>query len=169
MIAYENGINSYVILDCRVQSKELKDVILKSQLLEALCVDANMIDFDKVLKNALSSNVIEVCEIFNYGVKSTRKIGSTIGVHKNTVVGYLKLGNELGLCNYDVKKQQANSSKEVEIYKDNVLLGVYKSTVELSNISQDKYGVKFSTSGIRKCCNNVIVSHKGYTFKYTSK
>lgn len=31
------------------------------------------------------------------------------------------------------------------------------------------YGVKFSTSGIRKCCSNVIVSHKGYTFKYTSK
>lgn len=169
MIAYKNGINSYIVLDCRVQSKELKNVILKSQLLEMLRVDANEVDFDKILENALSSNIIKTCEIFNSSVKSTQKIGDIIGVHKNTIVGYLKLGAEMGLCTYDVKKQRANSSKEVEVYKDDVLLGVCKSTVELSNISQDKYGIKFSTSGIRKCCNNVIASHKGYTFKYTSK
>ena len=64
------------------------------------------------------------------------------------------------------KGENSSSSKKVEIFKENISLGVFPCTMELERKSEDLFGIKLNRSNICAVCRGVRSSHKGYTFRY---
>ena len=92
----------------------------------------------------------------------------------NTIRRYLIKGSKLKWCSYDPKDEIFKSSskngkascKQVEIFKDGISLGVFKSIIELSIQSECLFGIKLSTSKISLVCKGKRSHHKGFTFSF---
>ena len=99
-IAIHNDIlpDHYVILDCRRSTvQHIKQSIMQSVLPRLLNFTEDQIDWYECGKIATSSRVFEVCELWNDGVKSTRKIATEMKIGQSTVRNYLRRGEELGI------------------------------------------------------------------------
>ena len=109
---------------------------------------------------------------------TTGQIAKILDVQYGTVANWLKQGSVLGLCKYDAEFEKKNytklriesskrtCSKQVEIFKDDVSLGVFSSAAELSRKSEKLFGVKLLTSCISAVCTGKEKTSKGYTFKH---
>ena len=62
--------------------------------------DLSKIDWDECNKFASNSLVKVACDLWNDGIKPTKKIGNILNLHYSTVIRYLRIGNSLGICNY---------------------------------------------------------------------
>lgn len=101
-LARINGIDGYIVIDCRYSTIEwIKNSILNSELMSIL--DRN-IDFNKIAILATKTFVRTTCELWNSGIQDTNKLAKILGVHKTTVVKYLKRGAEIGWCDYTTHK-----------------------------------------------------------------
>lgn len=94
----------------------------------------------------------ELCDLFN--------------VNRSTIIKYLEIGNKLGLCNYDKKEYYKKISKQVEVFKYGISLGVYESTMYLQRNSIELFGVMFENTGISSVCLGKKSKYKGFTFRY---
>ena len=91
--------------------------------------------------------------------------------HKNHIY---KIGDREGWCFYNGKKNLQDNGhrngekngKPVEVFKDGVKMGEFKSVSHLAKVSQDIFNVKFISSSISGVCTGRRKSHKGYVFKY---
>jgi len=102
-LAKDNGIENYIILDCRESKLEwIKDSVMNSELPKLLNFKEDDINWLKCQEYACKSLVKVVCECWENG-KSTNEIVSELKIHKTTVFRYLKLGVKLGWCDYDGK------------------------------------------------------------------
>ena len=91
----------------------------------------------------------------------------------STIIGWLKEGNSYGWCHYDAKEEQRKSalksgknSKKVEIFKNNISLGIFPSCHELERQSEEIFGIKLLFGGISAVCTGIKEKYKGYIFKY---
>lgn len=101
ILARGNGIKYYVSLDCRQSSLlYIKESILNSQLPSIINFAENDIDWVECDKQASSSLLVKVCDLWNQGMRSTTQIAKEIRVSTTTVRTYLKKGNECGICEY---------------------------------------------------------------------
>lgn len=75
-----------------------KNGILSSEL--SSIYDLSNIDWNKIHKGALSSFIVNACNLYNEGY-SVSQISKSIKRHSNTIVNYLKLGKQCGLCVYN--------------------------------------------------------------------
>lgn len=181
-LAKENGIGNYIVIDCRYSELEwVKNNILNSRLNELF--DLSVIDWIRCEEYALKNIVKEVCEYWKNKEEweTTSDIQKIFGLSRYTVLKYLKIGNDNKWCFYNsdnsrkygyIKASQNNKnkfSKPVEIFKDNVSLGVFESASELSRQSKERFGIKMIRSSISAVCVGKRKSHKGYIFKYISK
>lgn len=66
------------------------------------------------------------------------------------------------------KKCSERQGKLVEIFKDGISLGIFKSTRELEKQSEELFGMKLFHNVISLVCNGVKLQYKGYIFKYTT-
>jgi hypothetical protein len=99
-LALKNGIlpDHYIQLDCRESSVEhIRNSIMSSNLPYLLNFAENQIDWNKCGLFAMSSRMIEACELWNAGIKSTKKIAREMRIHQCTVWKYLRRGEELGI------------------------------------------------------------------------
>lgn len=152
----------------------IKNNILNSKLSKLF--DLSQIDWNKCEEFALKNIVKEVCEYWNNKEdwETTTDLGGVFGANRNTISTYLKKGAKLGWCAYNPKEEMRkrnskngkSNGKQVEIFKDNILLGVFKSASELERQSENLFGVKLLQSGISAMCSGVKNKYKGYTFKY---
>jgi len=167
-LAIKNGIEkeNYIVIDCRKSDLEfIKYKIIHSRLNELY--DLNKIDWLKCHEYALCNLVKEACEYKNNNPNlSTLDIGKIMKLTHPTVRGYLKKGSILNWCIYDIKKEQKNNKKPVEIFKNNISLGVFESCSKLEKQSEKLFGVKLGNSGISGVCNNKRLLYKGFTFKF---
>jgi predicted RNA-binding Zn-ribbon protein involved in translation (DUF1610 family) len=139
-LALQVGIQNYIELDCRYSEFEyIKNSILNSELNTLLSL--SLIDWDKLSKDCLKSKVMEVCEVYNSGVKSVNKLSMLLGLNKSTVTDYLKHCNEIGLCDYIPNPLHERAVICVDTGK------VYESLkyVELDG---------FNKSQVSECCNH---------------
>lgn len=152
---------------------EMKNPILGSEMVD--CFDLSEIDWIKCEDVALSNLCKIACEYKrNNQLISTQAIGKLMNLSRKTITGYLKQGSNLGWCYYNSKDEMRKNnikngiirSKVVKILKDDISLGVFKSTRELSRQSEELFGIKLSNSSISQVCNGKSKQHKGYTFKY---
>jgi len=179
-LALENGIKyeNYIIIDCRESELNLiKQNILNSKLNELF--NLNKINWAECGEYACSNLMKSICnywkihnEINNENL-TTINLSNIFGLHSGTISNYLKKGNKLKWCNYNPikenekarKKGSLSQSKKIEIFKDNISLGMFNSIAKLCNKSEELYGIKILHCGINWSINNNKL-YKGFSFKY---
>ncbi|MBN1078074.1 hypothetical protein DVV88_10335 [Clostridium botulinum] len=154
---------NYIILDCRESNMEwIKKSIMESKLPVILNFSESDIDWEKCDRFAISTRVKEACEYWNSGIHSTIKIAKLMKNNCNTVTQYLKRGNEIGWCNYKVKK-------EVEVFRNGLSMGVFESSKLIEEKSKELFGVQLNHSSISNVCIGKTQQHKGYQFQYVKR
>lgn len=177
-LALNNGIEHYIILDCRYSELDyIKNSILNSKLNKLF--DLSKIDWFKCEEFALRNIIKEVCSYWNDKEEweTTADLEKIFGLTRFTIIKYLKNGKKLGWCNYDPKeemrKNAINNSKNkchpVIVYKNNKLMGVFESGSDLERKSKELFGVKLTKSGIAQACRGEINTYKGFVIERTPK
>ena len=89
---------------------------------------------------------------------------------KEAVIDCLNSATKLNLTIYngEVERQKSikRRSKVVEVFKDDVSLGVYPSTKEVERQSLELFGFKINSSTVSAVATGKQKHHKGFTFKY---
>lgn len=99
-IALQSGVQNYIELDCRYSDFEyIKNSILDSELVNFF--NLSLVDWDILAKDLLKSMVMEVCGLYNSGIKNTIEISKLLGLDNSTVSDYLRRCNGAGLCKYE--------------------------------------------------------------------
>lgn len=110
--------------------------------------------------------------------ETTMDLGKKFGICSDTIRQYLKGWAEVGYCNYDSEIEKKNKylkasisnvercSRKVEVFKDNLSVGVYKSISELERVSVEKLSCQLQHANICKVLKGIRPHHKGFTFKY---
>lgn len=171
-LAKEHGIE-IVRIECNSSNLEyIINSINKSILIDIF--DFSKIDWLKVEEFTCTNLVKVACDYKKNNTNmTTYSIGKIMGLSYGTITNYLKRGNSLSWCSYNVKEEITKNSikigkangKKVEIFKDNKSLGIYESSKELERQSLEVFGVKLSQSSISNVCLGKRKQHKGYTFK----
>ena len=169
-LALKNGIKkeNYIVIDCRYSTLEyIKNNIIISRL--ATLFNLSQIDWLKCHEFALSSRVKEACELWNSNPElNVTDVAKIMKLSNSSIYNYLKKGDNISLCSYIPNEKMRNISncKPVEIFKDDISLGIFSSVGELELKSEELFGVKLDCGNISKVCNGERKHHQGYTFKY---
>lgn len=175
-LAKEHGIE-VVRIDCDYyilteRATYIKQNILNSKL--STLFDLNKINWDTVEIFALSNRVKEACDLWNSGAfTTTTELSKYMKISR--VSSYLKIGNKYGWCIYNPYIESHNTiisnansnSKEVEVFKNGISLGIFKNASEISKKSEELFGVFLYACEISRVCNNTKNQYKGFVFKYT--
>lgn len=139
-LAIRNGIQNYIELDCRYSDfKYIKNSILNSDL--NVLFDLSLINWDVLSKDCLKSKIIEVCDVYNSGIKNTVEIAKMFGLDSSTVADYLKRCDSVGLCRYLPNEWRIRKIICVETGK------IYDT---LKAVAEDGFNI----SQVSECCNN---------------
>lgn len=174
-MALINGIEHYIVIDCRYSDLEwIKKSIFNSKLAEIF--DLSKIDWSKCEEFALSSLVKMASKIRrnSNNILSCGEISDIMGLHRATISRYLKRASSLGWCDYSPEiemkrsgsKIAGHNKKQVEMFKDGQSLGIFESGHELSRQSENLFCVKLDRSAISQVCLGKKPQYKGFTFKY---
>ena len=171
-LAYKNGIDNYVQLDCRKSNMEfIKNNILNNKLLNIL-FNLNNIDWNLCNLKGNVNIKNEVNEYWNNKeeYETTLDVANKFGLDRSTVINYLKDNS-----NYNPKEENRKSAlrnnklrrKIILAYNiKNEFLGEFESAYELSKNSLQILGVSISPTGISKSCRLNGKPVKGFIFKY---
>lgn len=145
----------------------------------------NLDNIDWLLCKEYSCNKLTrvICDYWNNkrNNETTGEVAKIFNTNRTTVRRYLKLGTELGWCNYDGNKEFKKSKvkagkrsaevkgKIVEIFKDGVSLGVFDNCHLLDDKSEELFGVKLHSTKISAVAIGKRKSHKGFTFRYINQ
>jgi hypothetical protein len=175
-LAKEHGVE-VIRIDCQKSDLVyIKNNIIRSKLFQLF--NLNNIDWKLAERFAFSNLVklISTCKKENPNL-STYEIAKIKNLHPSTIIRYLKIGNDLGWCNYNPKEEKEKSrvkaiastiktcSKKIEIFKEGVSLGVFSSRSELERQSEKLFGVKLQSPLIAKVLSGKRKHHRGFTFK----
>lgn len=143
--------NNYEMIRINCEPSDLdfiKNNILNSKLNNLF--DLSSVDWEICHKNSLKSKVIEACDLWNSGIKSTTKICKILKLHSSTIISYLKKCAEIGLCDY-VPKPGISSRKSI-MKKVKCI-----NTNEIFN-SIKEASLQYNINGISACCRKVCKS-----------
>lgn len=174
-LALENGIQNYIVLDCRESNASyIKNSILKSDLMKILDISENSIDWNKCNEDACSTRIKIICEYYNSDKSiSTTDVVKKFKIGRPTAIKYLKIGTELGWCKYDQSEEhrkasfiEANKRSKRIICLENGY--AFSSAYELKRRSQELFGKKLNTGQLK---NHIAGDTRysnigGYHFKY---
>lgn len=160
-LALSNGIDEYIIVDCRFSDLEyIKNNILNSELVNMF--DLSKVDWLKCEEFALKNIAKGICDYWNknHSIDLTKQ---HFKLSRPTIISYLKKGTRLNWCDYiseNKKNKKGRSGKKVQLIKDNKIIKIYNSVSELCR------ELSMSTSKVCEVCNGKRKSHKDFTFKY---
>lgn len=148
-LAFDNGVKHYVELDCRNSDfNYIKESILNSDL--STLFDLNDVDWNQVGANALKSKVLDVCELYNSGVKSTIKISEMLKLDITTVRDYLGRCADVGLCDYSKDRHKKIICVDTgEVYPS--LQSVGEAGFNMSQVSECCHGKAMTCGGYNWC------------------
>ena len=183
-LALQNGINpeNYIVIDCKKSEFEfIKQNIINSILNNIF--DLKKIDWIKCEEYTTKNLVKEVCNYWkihnniNNENLTTTDLSVIFKRHRGTIKEYLQKGNKLNWCYYNEKEQLSkrskmngkNTGKPVEVFREDVSLGIFSSCRELEKNSELLFKIKLCQSTISKIARENNGQYKGYTFKYISR
>lgn len=147
-LALDNGIKNYVELDCRNSDfNYIKNSILNSELISMF--DFDNVDWNQVGQNSLKSKVLEVCDVYNSGIKSTTRIAEILNLDSSTVVDYLIRCADVGLCDYSTDR-----------HKQIICVDTGKIYPSLQAVSD----AGFNMSQVSECCHGTAKTCGGYNW-----
>lgn len=174
-LAIQNGIKpeNYIVIDCRYSTFEwLKENYIK-QL--GSCFDLSDIDWKNIWLSCQKSILVEVCEQWELRDKSkdsTTTFANRFGLDNSTILKYLKIGNNIGICHYDGKDEIRKSSTRVcknrglpvvQYTIDGVYVGEYCS------IQEARRQLNIGCIDISGACRGRVSHAGGYKWKYKPK
>lgn len=172
-LAFKNGIDEYVELDCkRSVLSYIKNSVMSSILPHILDFKESDVDWNLCNKEATSNIVKEVCEFYEINKYKIliKDMAKQFGISRDSVRNYLLRGNELGWCNYksDGKTIAPRKFPKIKVSKDGVMIGIYDSIKEIEQISKEKFGVSLQSNTISACASGCYKypTYKGYSFEY---
>lgn len=174
----KHGVKTIRINCFKSDMEYIKGSIIKSEL--SRIFDLSKINWIECENFALKNVVKEVCDYWNNKeeYETAKDLALAFNFDATTIRTYLKKGTELGWCVYNGydeinknnnragERNKKRCNKRVEIFKDNISLGIFESTSELERQSEVVFGLKLNHSKIGMVANNQRPHHKGYTFKY---
>ena len=157
-LAIENGVNNYVVLDCRKSNKEwIKDAIMNSALPSILCFKEEDINWDDALLYATNSLVKTSADLFNCGFNA-KEISELTVKHRSTICKWLKLATQLGLCNYNPKDEVVRvNAKKIRCIELDIVF---------DSIRQAAKFIKQSPTSILNCLKGRTYIAGGYHWEY---
>ena len=146
--AIHNGVSLYIEIDCKESNKNyIKNSIINSELNNYF--NFNNIDWNKCCLDSVKSFVYISAEYYNKGM-STSDISVKLGFSSSTIVRWLKLANELNLCNWIPSTGFLEEEKPVIMLNE---LKIYQSVSEASrDIGQSVQNISDACYGNRKYC-----------------
>ena len=161
-------------IDCKKSDLHyIKNNIFNSKLIELF--DLSKIDWNKIEIFALSSRVKEACDLWNKGMKNTKKISNIMKMCRSTIIKYLTKGgkDKLNWCDYDPKQSW---KKYTHLRKKYIrtTIGYTKPVVQLSlkgKFIKEFTGVieaekQIKIKHIYDCCNKKRNQSGGYIWLY---
>ena len=173
-LAKNNKIKNYIILDCRKSEIEwIKNSIMNSNLPKLLNFDENNIDWNLCDKKSLDNKIREISEFYelhNLDMQQ-KEIAKYFNISVSWLYKILKKGTKHGWCNYNsdgITRVRKEKDEQINVIKDGMLLGIFKTPKEIENISVDKFGVKLNKQTIRQFLNGnyKCETYKGFEFVY---
>lgn len=181
-LACEHNIQ-VIRIDCDYASfKErfdfIKFNIQQSKLSHIIPLD--LVDWNDAHKKSLQSNVVITSRLWEDDKLCLSEIANIIRVSQNTVREYLKIGMKLHLCTYNNneirqrninkfgKKAEKGAKKQIALFRDDILIGVFFSASELEKLSENLFGIHFVANSISSVCSGRRQQCYGYTMKYIS-
>ena len=165
-LANENGIESYIIIDCRRSTVEwISHGILNSDIIKI----AENVDFKKIGQLATNSFVKKVCNLWSSGIHSVPELREIMNMSRNTVVSYLKKGAEIGWCDYCPKEAMKDSGRRAGTLKRKPVVQLDK---ELKFMQQWDSRLEAGKSlDINKCsisnaCTGITKTAGGFKWMY---
>lgn len=171
-IAKENGIENYIVIDCRFSTFDW----LKTNVVDKLkhLVDFSKIDWDIVLSDLSYNYVHEVWKTWNEREydDTINTLAKKVGISSCTYRKYIKLGKEIGKIEYDeeyekMKLADRNSKKRSKkIYQytlDGELVKEWESVREASR------HFNVGSGSIYHCARGDCKSIKGYSWSFELK
>lgn len=169
-LARKNGINNYIVLDCKKSNGEwIKSSILSSKLSE-IC-EITMINWDECTAFALKGFVKPICELWNHNTETTKSIAEKFGINTSSVIKYLKQGASLGWCDYNPQKEAEKRlfpKKPISVSKGEKTLKTFESMADAARYIEQTYDTKIPVSGISRVCSGKLKTYKGFTFSFIS-
>lgn len=148
-LAIANGIDKYIIIDCRKSElKFIKRNILSSIINELF--DITNTDWIKCNDYACSSLIKTICDLWNNDNRDIQKIADDLKINRATVNRYLKQGNELNWCKYN--SEEIRVKNLISMAKNNCIKVICITTGEIFSSAKEgakKYNIYNSISG---CC-----------------
>lgn len=176
-LAKENGIDEYIILDCRCSELEfIKNSIMNSGLPYLLNFNENDINWNKCEEFALSNIVKTVCECKNNNpLLYTRELSEMFKLSVNTIINYLKKGNSLGWCFYNPKDEMIRLKKDNLLYNgDKPFICIetnnaYRNARICQDVINEEGKIIVNKTTIRYACRENKQAYGCFTFRYISK
>lgn len=179
-LAKENGIEHYIVLDCRhSEVNYIKKSIMDSELPKLLNFKADDIDWVECGKFACKNILKHACELWNTKeFKSAKYLAEHLGVSRQTINNYLNYGNSIGLCHYDGNEENIKSSlgtkrvkpkttKKVVVFNNGEKMDiVFEGCYEVARYFKKEFNISLTPSKIGAVCLGKRKTHKGFTFKY---
>lgn len=162
-LAYKNGIDNYIQLDCSKSDLDyIKNNILNSELNKIF--NLNNIDWNKCEEFALKNIAKEVCDYWykhreiNKEDVTTGDLAKMFNVQRVTIREYLKNGTKLGWCNYNPKEEI--NYKKVRCIELNKIF---------TSISEAGRSLNVNPSHISAVCKGKLKTIGGYHWEYVEE
>lgn len=147
-LAKENGIENYIIIDCRESELEwLKNNCIKN-LSDLFSLDK--IEWNNNFIKCQRSLMIETCKLWDEGIKSGLIISKKLNITYVTALTYLKRGRDIGICSYDFNRNKPVINITTNMY--------FESETQASEY--------YDVSMISACCRGVRKTAGGYKWKF---
>jgi hypothetical protein len=98
-----------------------------------------------------------ICELWNNGIRDVSEIGKIVKLHKVNVIKYLKQGDLLNWCNYELTYSKGKNGKSiVQLTKEGKYISEFESQAEAAR----KLGI--SAKSISNVCTGKKKSAGGF-------
>ena len=172
-MAINNGIQNYIVLDCRKSKVDwIKQSVMSSDLPKILHFEESDIDWEECEKYALKNIVLEIWDDWNINF-DIDKLVEKFKLRRRTISNYILHGVELGVCTKslnDIYLETVNEvrkdaySKPIHCITDDVY---FKTKFEAGEYYKDI----FPKTGALKLTTyiNQNTPYKGKMFEYITK
>lgn len=175
-IAKRNGIENYIVIDCRYSQF---DYIYKNIISSKLnyLFDLSLVDIRSATELSETNMFLEAAKLYNKMNGNVCKLKEILDISNTTLNRYLNRANDLGLIIYDKSKSAilGNKKSQERRYQNNakpimcIENGyVFGSCSIASNKSLEAFGVKISSGEISLAVNYNKPTHN-LNFKYISR
>lgn len=174
-LALKNGIEHYMVIDCRKSELEyIKNNILNSELNELFDLN-KIVNWNKCEEYALKNKIKEVCNYYkeHHGI-STIDLAKEFDVDRATIIRYLNKGAKLGWCEYDGKEEMRSSNKRngkliaerkgkpvSQFTLEGEFIKTYPSAMEVER------QIGIAQSNIGACCRGKYKTAGGFIWKFS--